>query len=159
MIPQYSDEELARGFFVNILRGSKVAEIVEGTQIGAPPFRFYLIASNPGKSPMELAFASTLKTDMRLYSGETEMFRFADTKRARNEPSTDEIPARSRKSFPLAWDGKMSDGSYPPSGIYTIEFILNSNPPYKLMVDNVDFAFPMERVEEDEAMDRDTPPS
>jgi len=145
---QFTAGELAEGFVVTRLMGSTVVKLADGIELAPPPYEFFLTVTNPDSSPKQVMFTSANKADFVLMKGDIEIFRYSKRFPARGNPEGVELKPKSKRSWPLKWDGKLADGNIIAAGIYTLEFILNTEPVQSLTFKDVSFKFPEEEPPE-----------
>ena len=140
---EFTDAELAEGFVVTLLSGSTVIRIEDGVDIGQPPYAFFLTITNPSDSPRHVQLTTSPAADLKIFSGEDEVFRYSNTRRFSDETATSEIMERNKKAWQLRWNGLLEDKTYLPDGSYTLIFTLNSQPPLEHIAMDVQLSSPV----------------
>jgi len=141
--PEFTDEELAEGFVVTMLSGSNVIRMGDGVDIGQPPYDFFLTITNPDDTPRQVQVTTSPAVDLKIISGEDEVFRYSNTRGFRDESTMAEIRERNKKAWQLKWNGLLEDKTHLPEGSYTLIFTLNTRPPMEHIAHDVRLSFPV----------------
>jgi len=144
----FTAEELAEGFVVTRLMGSTVVKLADGIELAPPPYEFFFTLTNPDSRSKRLMFSSPNNADFVVKKGEIEIFRYSKRFPGRGNPEEVELKPKAKKSWRLQWDGKLVDGKRLEEGIYTLEFILNTEPVQSLTFSDISFKFPEEEPPE-----------